>query len=166
MMQTLYDDLFVRITNELSDKQKIYISMLSKRFDRLKLKFIYTELISLSKIKQLPYFDNFENVTHDIVTNYHPKYVKFVHFLAYGTNIPYKVTHLTFCAEFDQPLNNCVPYSVTRLTFGYFFNQLINDCIPSSVTHLTFGYFFNQLINDCIPSSVTHLNVSHHLLLI
>jgi len=136
--------------------------MLSKRFDQLKYKIVYTGLISLSKIKQLPYFDNFESVMLDtIITNY-PRHAKFIYFLANGTNIPFKVTHLTFGFDFNQPINNCIPSSVSHLIFGFRFNQPIKDITPSSVTHLTFGELFDQPINNCIPSSVSHLTFGWH----
>jgi hypothetical protein len=157
-MLSLYDDLIIKMADELLDKQKIYMSMLSKRFDRLKFKFVYTELISLFEIRSLPYFDNFENISYDIVMD-NPKCAKYVHFLAYNTDIPQKITHLTLDRNFDKPINNCIPSSVTHLTFGYWFNRSINNCIPSSVTHLTFGYLFSQPINNCIPPSVTHLTL-------
>jgi hypothetical protein len=156
-MLTLYDDIIIKIADELSDKQKIYVSLISKQFDRLKFKMIYTKLISLSKIISLPYFDKFENILLDVMNVTYPTSSKFICFLANGSDIPQKITHLTFGFYFNNPINNCIPSFVTHLTFGYYFNQPINDCIPSSVTHLSFGWFFDQSINNCIPSSVTHL---------
>jgi hypothetical protein len=155
---SLYDDVIIKINDELLDKQKIYVSMISKRFDKLKYKNTYTELRYFSEIKSLSYFDNFENVSFDIMTSTYPMYVKFIHFRAQETNnILNRVTHLTFGTFFNEPINNCIPSSVTHLIFGFNFNQPINNCIPSSVTHLTFGHRFNQQIKDCIPSSVFHL---------
>jgi hypothetical protein len=154
----MYDDLLIKITGELSDKQKIHTSMLSKRFDSLKHKYIYTEFITFSKIKVLPYFDNFENILLDITSVVvYPICAKFIHFLASEPNVSCGITHLTFDDSFNQPINDRIPSSVTHLTFGLYFNQLLNDCIPSSVSHLTFGLCFNQPINNCIPHSVTHL---------
>ena len=149
-MLSLYDDIIIKIADELSDKQKIYMTMLSKQLDHFKFKFIYVELVSLSKIKMLPYFDNFENVELDIMMH-SPKFAKFIHFLATTTNIPDKITNLTFNENFNQSIKDCIPSSVSHLTFGWKCNQPIKDCIPSSVSHLTFGHEFNQPIKDCIP---------------
>jgi len=63
--------------------------MLSKQFDCLKFKNIYTELISLSKIKLLQYFDKFENILLNINITY-PTSAKFIYFLANGPDIPQK----------------------------------------------------------------------------
>jgi hypothetical protein len=93
----------------------------------------------------LPYFDQFENISLDIMSVTYPASVKFIHFLANSLDIPQKVSHLTFGSYFNRPIKNCVPSSVTRLTFGASFNEPINGCIPSSVTHLTFG---GKLINQ------------------
>jgi hypothetical protein len=161
-MIRLYDDLIIKIMNELSDKHKIYMLMSSKQFNHLKFKIIYTELISISKIKSLSYFDNFESVSLDMYTMRCPKYVKFIHFLVNSIDIPDEVTHLTFNHIFNKPIENCIPHSVTHLTFGWKFDQEIDNCIPSSVTHLTFGWNFNQSIDNCIPSSVTHLTFGRH----
>ena len=68
-MLSLYDDIIIKIANELIDKEKIYMTMLSKQFDRFKFKFIFTELTSLSIIQTLSYFDNFENVRLNIIMN-------------------------------------------------------------------------------------------------
>jgi hypothetical protein len=184
-METLYDDLIIIITNKLSDKEKIYMSTLSKRFDRLKFKNIYVELVFISEVKLLSYFDNFENISLDTGYYYdgyscdddnddysyddnndnditYPKCVKFIHYSTINLNIPQKVTHVTFNKRFNRPINKCIPSSVTHLTFGRNFNQPINNCIPSSVICLTFGCYFNQQINNCIPFSVTHLTFDHY----
>jgi hypothetical protein len=151
----------IKITNQLSDKQKIYVSLISKQFDNLKFKMIYTRLISLSRIISLPYFNKFENILLDITNVTYPTSSKFIHFFANESHIPQKITHLTFTSNFNKSINNCIPSSVTNLTFGWHFDQSINNCIPFSVTHLTFGQNFDQPINNCIPSSVTHLTFGY-----
>jgi len=52
-----------------------------------------------------------------------------------------------------------MPDSVTHLTFGADFNQPINGCISESVTHLTLGYYFDQNIDE-LPISIVNISLS------
>jgi len=69
------------------------------------------------------------------------------------------LTHLTFGARFNQPVDNRLPSSLTYLEFGVDFNQLV-DCLPTHITHLEFGHNFNKPTNT-LPKSVTHLSFEY-----
>jgi len=153
----LYDDIIIKISEKLKDKEKIYLSMVSIKFNKIKYKMRYTELVTIAKIESLPYFDNFENVEISNIILKCPKNAKYIHLLSNQINILPCVTHLTFDDNFNQSIKDCIPSSVTHLKFCYLFDQSIKDCIPSSVIYLKFGHDFDQSIKDCIPSSVTHL---------
>lgn len=165
-------DVFIKIAEWLSDREKLSLTTVSKLFGELKYKFIYGTKMRIEDIMLLPYFHNFESVEIYHKKNTLPKRVKYVYFKAHGTNIPSSIcppwifdktiippmaTHLTFDDDFNESVDNCIPDSVTHLTFGCSFNRSIINCIPKSITHLTFGRDFNQAITCCIPSSVTHL---------
>jgi hypothetical protein len=174
-MLTIYDDIFIKMSEELTDREKIYLSMTSKQLNMLKYEFIYKQMIHVYKIFKTPYFDNFECVQVSKISTKYPKAAKQIYLRAYTPhfppfithlryesnrpifNIPQSITHLTFFENFDQPIDNCIPSSVTHLTFGTGFDRSIKNDIPSSVTHLTFGLHFNQPIKNYIPCSVTHL---------
>uniref|UniRef100_A0A6C0CB88 Uncharacterized protein n=1 Tax=viral metagenome TaxID=1070528 RepID=A0A6C0CB88_9ZZZZ len=157
-MLALYDDAIIKISEKLRDKEKIYLSMTSKQLDDMKFKMIYTEFVSISTIRLLPYFDNFENIDMCSCDIYrYPKSVKYIYLSTDRSDIPSSVTHLMFGYSFDQSIRDCIPSSVTHLSFSFYFDQPIKIRIPSSVTHLRFGYCFNHSIKDIIPSSVTHL---------
>jgi len=144
------------ISEYLSDKDKIIWASISIAMTRLKNKFAYHERIFIEKITSLQYFDNFECVSVCETTYICPKNAKRVYFVAYTTDIPSFVTHLTF-SDFNEPIKNIIPESVTHLTFEYKFDQSIENSIPESVTHLIFGGAFNHPIKCCIPKSVIYL---------
>jgi len=178
---SLYEDLFLQISQYLSNKENIALSMTSKLMNGLKYKIIYSGKVQLVKIINLSYFDNFENVDIMNMTSYErlPQKIKHIHFNnKIKKNIPLSVTHWTFEGYYFYPLEaaeqsvthlifgdrfdnvlhkNRIPPLVTHIIFGWSFDRPIKDSIPPSVTHLTFGYCFNQSIEGCIPTSVTHL---------
>jgi len=160
-MLAVYPEIILKISEELTDHEKINFSMITKQMDKFKHKFKYGEKISISKITNLSYFDNFENIVilSHTITKY-PAHTKYVHFETKYPNIPPSVTHLSFY-KFDRPIINCIPSSVIYLDFGSHFDRSIKDCIPPSVTHLVLGVLFTQSIEDCIPSSVTHLVINN-----
>jgi len=147
----------IKISEELTDKEKITLTMTSKKMDNLKHKFIYYEKINVHKISVLPYFNNFACVVITDMMQDCPTNAKHVYYYAHNTTIPERVTHLTFDACFNQSIKGCIPLSVTHLTFGSCFNKSIKNDIPPSITHLIFGWNFDQSIAGNIPSSVTHL---------
>jgi len=160
-MQTIYDDIFIKIAKFLTDKEKITLTMSFKSADKLKHKFVYYEKIDIDTILSLPYFNNFKNINMSDLSHRCPKCAKHVFFdmnVSPGSFLKGKkdITHLTFGRFFNETIKDSIPLSVTHLTFGTDFNQPINNYIPSSVTHLTFGWFFNQSI-DSISTSITHL---------
>jgi len=159
-MITVPIDIILKISERLTDHEKIYLTMVSTYMDNLKHKIKFTEKIGMAKIKKLKYFNNFEFVEIFDGTDECPKFVKHVYFYAITLNIPQFVTHLRFNYFFDQPIKKYdIPRTVTHLTFGFNFNQRSKKCVPPSIIHLTFGYLFDQSIEDSIPSSVTHLTL-------
>jgi len=153
----LYNDVILKISEFLTDKEKITLTMASQSLDKLKYKTVYREKLHINKIKYLSYFDRFECIEIWNAEYRYPKSIKNIYFFALNGNVPSYVTHLTFGSYFNQLTDNCIPTSVTHLSFGAYFNKSIKGCIPASVTHLAFGLNFNQPIKDNIPSSVTHL---------
>src|SRR5688572_19300601 len=100
-MLAIYDDAIIKISEKLSDKEKIYLSMSSKQLDSMKFKMKYSELISIVKIESLAYFDNFENVDIYLYTSSrYPKSAKFIHLSTDRSSIPSCVTHLILRSEF------------------------------------------------------------------
>jgi len=178
-MLSVCEDIILKISKLLTDKEKISFSATIISINRLKHKFIFQEKTNMGQIKYLPYFDNFEFVeisdimyTANFITHF-PKNMKYVHFRTCNTCIPPFVTHLTFGDHFNQTIKDCLPRSITYLTFGYCFNQSmisitstgdIIQHIPNSVSRLKFSRCFDQLSKDAIPKSVTHLTFSecHH----
>jgi len=160
-MQTMYDDIILKISQLLSNHQKIYLTMTSTFMNKFKYKFIYREKIDVDKIIKLSYFNNFECVSISDISDEIPKYAKYVYLITYIMDLTHNplplATHLTFGRFFNQSIIGKIPPSVTYLEFGSCFNRSIKDSIPPSVIHLIFGFDFNQSIKNSIPSSVTHL---------
>src|SRR5688500_5567682 len=100
-MLTLCYDIILKISENISDCEKIYLSMASKWMHIIKYKFQFIELVHVNKINLLPYFDNFENVEISSTTTKIPKNVIYVHLLTNKRKIPPFVTHLTFDDGFD-----------------------------------------------------------------
>jgi len=153
-------DAILKITDFLSDRDKMQLTMISMSMDVLKYRLMYREKIHIGKIVELPYFDNFECVELSKIVNMYPKYVKYVYFKATSGNLSLlhsaPITHLSFSENFNKSIKYKIPPSVTHLRFNRYFNKEIKNDIPQSVTHLTFGHAFNQPI-DNIPPSITHL---------
>jgi len=101
-MMTVYIDITLKISTELTDKEKLMLTMTSKQMDELKYKFRYQTKIDVDKISGLSYFDNFECVEISDAESICPKFAKYVYFVADTINIPPFVTHLTFD---DQLMN-------------------------------------------------------------
>lgn len=188
-MLALNPDTILIIAKDLSDKDKISLTMTTKIMDGMKYRMRFVERILVSKISKLAYFDNFEYVKiRSAKCKRYPGSVKYVYFVMNrknmkslkGTNmithlkisdkfvnpinegtLAESVTHLTFGAQFNQSIEEIIPSSVTHLTFGWCFNESITNNIPSTVTHLTFGGNFNQPIRGNIPGNVTHLTFDH-----
>jgi len=150
----MYEDLFLKIGEYLTNKEKIALSMTSHVMDKLKYKFIYNEKVHVKKILDLSFINNFKFIDITGVTCMYPK-AKYIYLQTYDAAIPPYVTHLTFDDAFNKSIDGYLPTSVTHLTLGYNFNQPINN-VPASITHLTFGDSFNQPINK-ISQYITHL---------
>lgn len=160
-MLTLCREMVLKISESLSDREKIYLSMTSLSMNQLKHKFVYVEKIIVDRIINLSYFNNFECVELSDTTYRYPKYAKYIHFYADTNIIPTGVTNLVFLYYFDDIIKGYIPDSVKYLTFVFSFNQSIKNCIPSSVTHLEFGDNFDCSINGSIPSSVIYLTFGY-----
>jgi len=129
-------DVILKISEFLTDNEKIKLSMTCISMDKLKHKFMYCEKIHINRITNLSYFDNFEYVvTHGMELKC-PKHVKHIYYDAcmFSFIIPHENLH-----------------SLTHLTFGEYYNGPI-DKIPLTITHLSFGRRFNQPINDLSPT--------------
>src|SRR5687768_12207082 len=96
-MLTLYDDLFIKISELLEQNEKIILTMASVAMNRLKYVFRYYEKINIDRIINLSYFDNFECVK--LTPKNHiriPKHAKYVYLKTCCSDIPEFVTHLVF----------------------------------------------------------------------
>ena len=78
-MLTLFKEIVLNIVNNISEREKMYLTSTCKQMNASKYKLIYVEKIRLESIIKLSYFDNFRNIEANDVTHY-----------------PKNVTHLTF----------------------------------------------------------------------
>lgn len=164
-MDSLIDDIIVYVTNFLNDREKILFLSSTNRVHLLKNKVYYNENVYVDKIKDVPYYDMFTNVSIGDLCHKLPKaIVKITFDRAFNEDIngyiPNSVTHITFGSFFNRDIKGCIPNTVTHLEFGHSFDQDIKGCIPNSVTHLRFGNKFNQTIKGNIPTSITHLTIN------
>jgi hypothetical protein len=171
-MLTLYDELFVKISKLLADNEKIKLTATSKTIDRLKHKFMYTDKTDVRKIRNLPFFNNFEYVEIPDIIHKCPKNVKHIKFVAsciqqdryrhiimqfdyfFGQFKDGAITSLksvTIEDNYDNPIKYCLPSSVTHLTFGKYFSHSIEKIKKHNIT------FGEQLTETDIPISITHL---------
>jgi len=160
-MVDLYDDLIIKICDELCDREKIYVTMISKRMEKIRYKCTYREKIHVRYIVALPYFDNFESVEISELISILPKCAKYIYFEADTRSIPGFVTHLKFADTFNEPIKKSdIPTSVTHLELGDNYNQAMEiNSISESVIYLKFGYWFYQSINNCVSSSVKEIEL-------
>lgn len=148
MLTISTDVISIIIGKYLTDYEKIQLTMTSRLMNKLKHKFMYYEFVTIAKIKDLSYFNNFKCVELQNARNKCPKHAETVYFAEKYLNyekdktIPNCVTHLTLESSYEEFDRSIVPSSVTHLTFGEWFDHDIKNFIPPSVTHLTFGSFF------------------------
>uniref|UniRef100_A0A6C0C9X8 F-box domain-containing protein n=1 Tax=viral metagenome TaxID=1070528 RepID=A0A6C0C9X8_9ZZZZ len=168
-------NILKKISEFLTDEEKIKLTMISLDMNKLKHKLMYREKINVTKIKNLSYFNNFEYIE---ISNFEyvriPKKVKHVYLelqskssvihlaldwdFAFGMKNISVSAHSTFSEFFNDTIKRNLPSSITHLTFGNYFNKPIDDIIPPTVTHLAFGWFFNHSINN-IPKSVIEVKL-------
>uniref|UniRef100_A0A6C0CCM5 Uncharacterized protein n=1 Tax=viral metagenome TaxID=1070528 RepID=A0A6C0CCM5_9ZZZZ len=79
-MLTLCNDVIIKISENLKDKEKINLISTTKLLNELKRKMRYVDLVFVERIESLEYFDNFENIKIENAELAYPKGVKFVHF--------------------------------------------------------------------------------------
>lgn len=157
-MENFIDDIICYICENLKDYEKMYFFSTCKDIHKNRLNILFTDIIHIKRIRQLPYFNKFTNVIASNKVAYPYNIVKLTIFVNNPIkSIPKTITNLTLCGNFDKYLTELLPNSITHLTFGHRFNRPIAGMIPLSVTHLTFGMNFNQPIQNCIPDHVTHL---------
>jgi len=157
-MLHLHRDVLLIIGTHLLDNEKVTLASLCKSTHEYLFVFMYCEAIKHNKICGLSYFDNFENVILTKPDQILPQCAKCIHFTASITDLPARVTHLTFDHYFNESVAGCIPVTVTHLTFGDEYDQPIIDTIPSSVTHLVFRGSPNQPLVGCIPASVKYID--------
>jgi len=178
-------DVILEISKQLADKDKIALTMSSKKMDTFKKEFVYDEVTDLKKIEDLSYFDSFEKVYIAFAPYFSYRRIMAKKTLpinakqVYYTFCPPDTINFNVCNSMRQVLLECwlpnvvthliydcdktilmpydIPLSVTHLTFSDIFNKSIDNCIPPSVIYLQFGHSFNYAINKCIPESVRHL---------
>ena len=158
-MQTLWPELILRISQYLSDYDKIMFSETSHEHNMYKFKFAYQDLINVIKIYALPMFENFECVLiPKRRKNKYPKNAKRVYFTREKSKVPYGVTHLVYrcCVILTD---SCIPSTVRCINFGEHFNRSIDACVPDTVTELKFGLYFQTQLT-WLPSNLTHLILS------
>uniref|UniRef100_A0A6C0C9F9 F-box domain-containing protein n=1 Tax=viral metagenome TaxID=1070528 RepID=A0A6C0C9F9_9ZZZZ len=158
-MLSLHIDLILLISQQLSDAEKIYLTMICKQIDPIKHKMMYKTNVDMKRIISLSYFDNFENIEMYAKFDIVPKCAKRIHLYTDSTDVPDFVTHVTFDDRFNSPIVRKIPTSVTHITFGNYFNRLIYRDIPSSVTHVMLGRSFIHFVSGSLPTSVTHLKI-------
>jgi len=174
-MLTLHDELIIKISELLTDNEKIKFTMVSKMMDKMKNKFMYTDKIDVRKIRNLKFFNNFEYVEIPDIIHKCPKNVKHINFVAQRmTPNRFVIKHISM--QFDYFFSQFKDGAITSLKSVIIednFDNSIKYCLPSSVTHLTFGKHFNQpiesrkmlshiafdeqLFENGIPATITHL---------
>jgi hypothetical protein len=65
--------------------------------------------------------------------------------------------HITFSAQFNEPVESFLPHSLTYIAFGDKFNQSIAS-LPKGLKSLLFGSDFNQPV-DLLPPTLDHLEL-------
>src|SRR5687768_6913366 len=101
MLLKICSDVAIKISEYLSDREKLRLAMTCIMMDKLKYKFTYCEKVNIHAISELSYFDNFESI--EIFSNNirpYPKCVKHIYFEADSDIIPQLVTRLNFSSRF------------------------------------------------------------------
>ena len=110
-------------------------------------KIYFKQIININKVINSRWFNQFTNLEVNNTDKF-PSALSHItfnfRFSGNTDNIP-SITHLTFGAKFNKPVNN-LPHSITHLTFGWCFNQSVNNLPP--ITHLTFDFWFNQPVDN------------------
>jgi hypothetical protein len=89
------------------------------------------------------------------------KYIFKIKCMAYLNLLPNHITHLSFRADFNEPINILLPRSLIMLRFGYYFDQPLN--LFAHLIHLKylqFDHCFNQPLMK-LPKNLIYLSLGH-----
>lgn len=120
-MDLFSSDMILLFIQCLDDKDKNNFLSINKFNDNLKPNVLFHTQIYISRIIDLPYYNNFTNIYLDYIFEHQPK-------------LPSSITNLTFAYQFYDNMENYIPSSVTHLNFGHTYNDSIKNVIPLSVT--------------------------------
>jgi len=158
----LCEDVFVRTSKWLSDRDKIMLTMTCMLLNPLKHKFMYEKVVNYEKITNLSYFDNFQNVSVTQEDYMRPKYAKSIHYDARTVtevaNIPRGITHITLGNIWSAKWHHMLE-TVTHLIFRCQIKELFPNLIPPSVTHLELYGKFDKSVGDHLPCKLISLKI-------
>lgn len=162
-MLMLCEDVFIRTSKWLRDRDKIMLTMTCMLLNPLKHKFMYEKVVNYEKIVNLSYFDNFQNLTVTRKDYMRPKYAKSIRYHARTftevENIPTGITHITLGNIWSAKWHS-VPETVTHLVFrGCFKHASFQNLISPSMTHLELYGNFDKSISDHLPCKLISLKI-------
>jgi len=175
-MLSLCTELYLIISKNFNDKDKIAMSMTAKKLFGLRDIFTYDSEVDFDAIRKLPYFNNFTNVkmgeqyVSESGAEILPLKCERVHAIVHD-HIPLFKTiagkcvntwHITFndnfnTVTFDTKSAHIFRTSVTHLTFSKNFNCLMYYYIPNNIIYLDFGYHFNKYIYPPVLKLIKYL---------
>jgi len=150
-------DVLPQICNYLGDRDKLRLLSTSRQMWECICHITLVNLVYVSKISRLSYFDRFSRVITCNERQKIPTNAKEIHQrTSYPRCIINSVTHLQImCIPRNQYV---IPPSVTHLMVDTIYDILPGLAIHchTTVTHLTFGHNYNSFMKN-MPLSITHL---------
>jgi len=167
----IFDDIFIKISEFLSDKDKIRLTTTSTKMNKLKFVFTYVDKIKINLICNLPYYDNFQNIS----TNYcdtgkflHPWDPLLLSWAIAGNNLLHLLNKgkVPNKMKYHHFTTNVIDIAACDLKLQHheslFFDETKYDLyvplknMSYNITHLTISKLHDEIL-DYIPNTVTHL---------
>jgi hypothetical protein len=134
----MYKDLIIYVSQYLSNKEKIYLSMTSLSFNLLKYDFLYDESVDMHTVFHLSYYNNFMSIRATCLDKLFP------------TNMIH--LYLVIGRDFCDPITNPVPNSVIHLTL-----VLLDSSKNSEIPNSTIGNY----ITNSVTHFILHINTTY-----
>jgi hypothetical protein len=135
------NDIFVKISEYLCDRDKIHFTMISTKMDKFKYIFVYVEKISIDVIVNLPYYNNFENIK--------TKYSWY--------ESPHILSHIIRSNNLLHLLNKDKLPNMTK--YHHFSTNILNVSIVDLKPTHSKSLVINTCINDKYPADIFRLKI-------
>ena len=164
-MSHLFDlplEILVDITQFLSTKDILNLSLCSKYLRDILYAIKINDKVEFDKISGLNYFDSFTNVVYRKSGNVFSKSLYVLNWMCkenLPSKLPDSLKSLHLGCYYNQPLLQ-LPDSLKNLHLGHYYNHLLPQ-LPDPLKSLHLSSYYNQTLPQ-FPDSLKSLHLSHY----